>query len=89
MYILPIDLNMDVCEPNSHVYGTVAPADNVIELEIVHSEPANWTGSHLSALHTQPYTTYDPDKTVSLRPGTPIDTPMCNVCRCSLGVKRL
>jgi hypothetical protein len=29
-----------------------------IEIEIVHSEPANWTGSHLSALHPQPYMTY-------------------------------
>jgi hypothetical protein len=30
-----------------------------IEIEIVHSEPANWTDNHLSGLCTQPYTTYE------------------------------
>jgi hypothetical protein len=30
-----------------------------IEIEIVHSEPVNLTGSHLSTFHTKPYMTYE------------------------------
>jgi hypothetical protein len=30
-----------------------------IEIELVHSEPANWTGNHQSGLYTKPYKTYE------------------------------